>query len=40
MTFEQFMQAQIEAIEQSGLEPEAWIEQYAEQFRAEHPVTA
>ena len=38
MTFQEFMLAQIAAIEASGLEPEAWIEQNAEVFRAEHPV--
>jgi len=38
MSFQDFMAAQIEAIEASGLNPEEWIEQHAEQFRAEHPV--
>lgn len=38
MSFPQFMQAQIDAIVESGMEPEAWIEQHAEAFRAEHPV--
>lgn len=40
MPFEAFMQAQIEAIVESGMEPEDWIAQNAEQFRAEHPVEA
>lgn len=39
MSFDQYMAAQIEAIVESGLEPEEWIEQHAESFRAEHPVT-
>jgi hypothetical protein len=38
MSFETFMQEQIEAIEASGLEPEVWIELHAEEFRAEHRV--
>jgi len=38
MTFSDFMAAQIEAIEASGLDPEQWIELHAEQFRVEHPV--
>lgn len=38
MTFEEFMAAQIAAIEASGLEPEAWIEGHAAEFRAEHEV--
>lgn len=38
MSFPEFMQAQIEAIVESGLEPEAWIAQFAAEFRAEHPV--
>lgn len=33
--FSEFMQAQVEAIEASGLHPEQWIEQHAEQFRIE-----
>jgi hypothetical protein len=39
MSFAQFMQAQCEAIEASGLDPMEWIEQHAEAFRAAHPVT-
>lgn len=31
--FNEFMVAQIEAIENSGLEPDVWIELYAEEFR-------
>lgn len=31
--FSQFMQAQIEAIEASGLDAEVWIELHAEAFR-------
>jgi hypothetical protein len=38
MSFEQFMTEQIAAIEESGLEPDAWIELHAEEFRASHPV--
>lgn len=38
MSFSQFMEAQIQAIVESGMEPEAWIEQNAEAFRAAHPV--
>ena len=32
--FEDFMSAQFEAIAQSGMEPEEWIEKNAEEFRA------
>lgn len=39
MSFEQFMAAQLQAIEESGMDPEEWIEQNSEAFRAEHPVT-
>lgn len=39
MSFSAFMQKQIEAIEQSGLDPEVWIELHAEAFRAANPVT-
>lgn len=38
MSFEQFMEAQIAAIAESGMDPEAWIERHAEEFRAAHPV--
>ena len=39
MSFQMFMEAQIAAIEASGLEPEVWIELHAEEFRAAHPVS-
>jgi hypothetical protein len=39
MSFDLFMQKQIEAIEASGLAPEEWIELHAEAFRAENEVT-
>lgn len=38
MSFDRFMQLQIEAIEASGLDPMEWIEKHAEAFRAAHPV--
>lgn len=38
MSFAQFMLAQVEAIEASGLDPEQWVERFAEDFRAAHPV--
>jgi DNA repair ATPase RecN len=33
--FTEFMQAQVEAIETSGLEPDEWVELNAEAFRVE-----
>jgi len=39
MSFEQYMAEQLEAIQESGMEPEDWIELNAEQFRVEHPIT-
>lgn len=39
MSFQAFMEKQIEAIIESGMEPDAWIEQNAEAFRAANPVT-
>lgn len=39
MSFEEFMARQIAAIESSGMEPEEWIVEHAEEFRAAHPVT-
>lgn len=38
MSFEQFMQEQVAAIEESGLEPEVWIAEHAEEFRSTHQV--
>lgn len=44
MSFDQYMQAQCEAIERAlnageVSDPMTWIEQHAEAFRAAHPVT-
>ena len=33
--FDEYMQAQAQAIVDSGDEPELWIEQHAEEFRAQ-----
>ena len=38
MTFAQFMAEQCAEIDASGLDPETWIAQHAEEFRAAHPV--
>jgi hypothetical protein len=40
IAFEAFMAAQVAAIEASGLEPEVWIETFAEPFRAAWPAEA
>lgn len=39
MSFECYMQKQIEEIESSGLDPETWVALHAEAFRAAHEVT-
>lgn len=38
MSFAEFMDEQVHAIEESGLTPEEWIALNAEQFRQQHPV--
>lgn len=38
MSFEAFMEKQIDEINASGLDPELWIELHAAEFRAANPV--